>query len=137
MTEHDPTGKDPHEHGAKLDHGKPPVLRGLIQQFPRACMAVSEVSAFGAKKYTWDGWRSVPDGIVRYGNAKERHACKEVIEGLFDADSRLLHAAHEAWNAMARLELILLSLADKPLQIDSDEKRCRPMQKPLEDDETP
>src|SRR5512135_1417397 len=34
--EADPTGRQPHEPGAKLDAGKAPVLRGAIAYFPRA-----------------------------------------------------------------------------------------------------
>ncbi len=70
-------------------------------------MAVAEVSEFGARKYTWNGWESVPDGAARYGDAEVRHICKAVVEGERDSDSGLLHAAHEAWNSLARLELIL------------------------------
>ncbi len=107
MTEKDPNGTDPHEKGAKLDAGKSRVRKGLLEQFPRACMAVADVSTFGAEKYTWDGWQEVQNGIERYGDASERHVCKAAIEGDTDPDSGLLHAAHEAWNALARLELIL------------------------------
>lgn len=107
MTELDPNGKAPGELGAKLDAGKAPVRRGLIEYFPRACMAVAQVSAFGASKYAWNGWETVPDGIARYGDAQQRHVVKAMIEGPADSDSGLLHAAHEAWNALARLELIL------------------------------
>jgi hypothetical protein len=103
----DPTGKKPSEPGAKLDAGKAPVRRGLLEQFPRACLAVAEVTAFGAAKYSWGGWQTVPGGVDRYGDAEARHICKKAIEGDRDADSGLLHAAHEAWNALARLELIL------------------------------
>lgn len=107
MTEADPHGIDPHESGAKLDSGKPKVRKGLLEQFPRACMAIAEVSEFGAAKYTWRGWEKVKNGITRYGDAQARHICKAAIEGGIDPDSGLLHAAHEAWNALARLELIL------------------------------
>lgn len=107
MNEKDPHGKAPGELGAKLDAGKAPIRRGLLEYFPRACMAVAEVSAFGASKYAWNGWETVPDGINRYGDAMLRHVTKARIEGLNDADSGLLHAAHEAWNAMARLELLM------------------------------
>jgi len=105
-TEADPNGILPNTPGAKLDAGKPPVLRGVIQYFPRALMAVSEVSAHGASKYTWKGWESVPDGVSRYGDALVRHLVKESYEEL-DPDSGLLHAAQVAWNALARLELTL------------------------------
>lgn len=94
-----------HEAGVKLDHDKIPVRRGLLEQFPKACLAVAEVSAFGAKKYTWGGWQHVEDGINRYGDAEMRHALQNGV----DDESGLLHAAHEAWNALARLELILRS----------------------------
>lgn len=107
VAEADPTGRNPHEPGAKLDAGKSPVRRGLLEYFPRACMAVAEVSASGARKYTWGGWQSVPDGIDRYGDAGARHICRAAIEGHTDPDYGHLHAAHEAWNAMARLELLL------------------------------
>ena len=105
--EADPHGKNPHELGAKLDAGKPAVWRGLFDYFPRACIAVADVSTVGAKKYAWKGWEQVPDGINRYGDALARHLCKEGIEGETDSDTGLLHKAQAAWNALARLELYL------------------------------
>lgn len=103
MSERDPAGVPPNSPGAKLDAGKAPVLRGALQYFPRALTAVAEVSAFGAGKYTWGGWESVPDGIARYGDAMARH----VLADGADEQSGLSHAAHAAWNALARLELML------------------------------
>lgn len=107
MAEADPHGKNPHELGAKLDAGKAPVLRGALGYFPRALIAVAEVSAVGARKYAWNGWESVPDGAARYGDALARHILAETIDGPCDKDTELLHAAHTAWNALARLELLL------------------------------
>ena len=110
MSERDPTGRASKEPGAKLDAGKSPVRRGLLEYFPRACMAVALVSAAGASKYSWGGWQTVPGGVDRYGDAGARHICKAAIEGPRDSDfpdQEVLHAAEEAWNAMARLELIL------------------------------
>jgi hypothetical protein len=107
IMEQSPDGKDPHSQGVKLDQGKSPVRRGLLEYFPRACMAVADVSAEGAKKYAWGGWRDVIGAIDRYGDAEVRHICKAAIEGPIDADFGKLHAAHEAWNALARLEKIL------------------------------
>lgn len=107
MTETTPDGKSAHEPGAKLDAGKAPVRRGLLEYFPRACLAIAQVSASGAKKYAWNGWESVENGIDRYGDAEVRHICKSVIEGEVDKDFGHLHMAHEAWNSLARLELIL------------------------------
>jgi hypothetical protein len=110
IQEKDPNGKSPNSPGAKLDAGKPPVIRGMLAYFPRACLAVAEVSEVGAKKYTWNGWEDVPDGIIRYTDALGRHLVKEQIEGLYDRDDNLLHIAHTAWNALAVLELRLREL---------------------------
>lgn len=104
--ETDPFGKNPHELGAKLDSGKVPVFRGLFDYFPRACFAVADVSDKGAKKYAWKGWENVEDGFNRYSDAMARHILKENYES-HDADTGCLHAAQVAWNAMARLELLL------------------------------
>lgn len=105
--EFDPTGRSAHSPGSKLDAGKAPVLRGALEYFPRAILAVAEISAFGAEKYTWRGWESVPNGVDRYGDALGRHLLKERIEGLNDSESGMRHAAHAAWCALARLELML------------------------------
>jgi hypothetical protein len=113
VSELDPTGRDPRTPGAKLDAGKSPVLRGAIHYFPRALAAVADVSDAGARKYTWNGWESVPDGVARYGDALGRHILKEAIEGPNDLDTGLLHAAHAAWNCLARLELILRELQEQ------------------------
>jgi hypothetical protein len=110
--EEDPTGADPHSKGAKLDAGKSPVFQGLFDYFPRACLHVADVSDVGAKKYTWKGWESVPNGYTRYSDALSRHLLKKGIEGDFDSDTMLLHDAHIAWNAMAILELKLRDLEE-------------------------
>lgn len=104
--ESDPTGKDPHQPGAKLDAGK--VEMGLILNgMPRALLQVARVATYGANKYTRDGWMSVPDGPRRYTDAMYRHLNAEARGEVHDADTQLEHAAHAAWNALARLELLL------------------------------
>jgi hypothetical protein len=107
--EQDPTGRDPHTPGAKLDSGKPPIVQGVIQYFPRALNAVAVVSKKGADKYCWKGWENVPDGITRYRDAMGRHILEESIEGPHDikGGTQVLHAAQAAWNALAVLELML------------------------------
>ena len=106
MTERDPFDIQPNQPGAKLDAGKNRV--GLVFfGFPRAIGAVGLVGTFGAEKYTDNGWASVPDGVRRYGDAMLRHLLAEGAGELVDRDSGLLHAAHAAWNALARLELML------------------------------
>lgn len=112
VAEADPNGLSAHDPGSKLDSGKPCVFRGLIEYFPRASMAVAEVSTFGAQKYVWKGWETVPDGLNRYSDAMMRHILKEGMGEVNDPDSKLLHAAHTAWGALARLELMLRN--DRP-----------------------
>ena len=104
--ESDPHGRNPHEPGAKLDAGKPrPAL--VLGAFARALLEVSKVGTYGAEKYTENGWLSVPNGQSRYDDAKMRHWLYEKCGIPVDPDTQLDHAAHEAWNALARLELLL------------------------------
>lgn len=91
----------------KYDAGKAPIYRGGLAYFPRAIAAVASVSAFGASKYAWKGWESVDDGYNRYSDALVRHLGYEAEGEDLDPDSGLPHAAHAAWNALARLELYL------------------------------
>jgi hypothetical protein len=103
--ESDPNGLDAHEPGSKLDAGKPrPSL--ILGDMAPALLAVISVADYGAGKYTEGGWLEVPDGEKRYTDAMLRHYLAEQFED-FDKDSELLHAAHLAWNALARLKFIL------------------------------
>jgi len=106
VKEVDPYLKDQHEPGAKLDAGKN-RLGLVLLGFPRALQAVSEVGTYGAKKYTEGGWEKVPNGQQRYTDALLRHLLKEATGEELDPETEFLHAAHTAWNALARLELIL------------------------------
>jgi len=108
MFEKDPDGLSTTQPGAKLDAGKIDVTRGCLHYFPRALVAVAELSQVGAKKYSWKGWETVADGINRYGAALGRHELR--IEGDYqrrDPDTSVLESVAVAWNALARLELIL------------------------------
>lgn len=91
----------------KYDGGKTPIYQGAIDYFPRAISAVAGISAFGASKYAWKGWEGVEDGYNRYSNAMHRHELYKATQGPYDEDSGLLHDAHFAWGALARLELYL------------------------------
>lgn len=109
MNEKDPNGIDQHKAGAKLDDGK--IYAGLVLgDFANALKAVAEVGTFGANKYSKSGWLSVPDGIARYEDAKTRHWLARMSGERLDSDSGLMHKAHEAWNALAVLELELRNL---------------------------
>lgn len=104
--ERDPHGLDQHQLGAKLDAGKPrPSL--VLGDFSRALRAVTDIGTFGAAKYTDRGWLSVVNGLERYDDALMRHWLREHSGEDTDPDSGFLHAAHAAWNALAKLELIL------------------------------
>lgn len=106
MSETDPTGRSAHESGAKLDAGK--VRMGLVLGgFARALREVSKVGTYGADKYTDDGWVDVPNGVARYTDAMYRHLAEEQMGEANDKDTSLKHAAHAAWNALARLDLIM------------------------------
>ena len=102
--EEDPSGIGAHEAGAKLDSGK--SKSGLVLgDFANALQAVCEVGTFGANKYSESGWLSVPNAERRYEDAKVRHMLERMSGIELDDDSRLKHLAHEAWNALAILEL--------------------------------
>lgn len=102
----DPTGRRPSDKGAKVDAGKP-RMDLVLGAFSEALIEVSKVGTFGAKKYTENGWIEVPNGVQRYTDAMLRHYFYERNGEEVDSDSELLHASHLAWNALARLSLIL------------------------------
>jgi hypothetical protein len=94
------------EFGVKYDQGKLPIAT-ILSQFPSALEAVTAVGEFGARKYVMGGWKLVPNGLTRYTDAMIRHWIEECKGETVDSDSELLHAAHLAWNALARLEFII------------------------------
>lgn len=103
--ESDPSGKDPHSPGAKLDAGK--LRAGLVlDDFAHALKAVSEIGTFGANKYTPSGWLDVPDAIERYNDAMVRHRLARLTGEEVDPDSGMKHIYHEAWNMLAVVELM-------------------------------
>ena len=106
FTHSTPDGKDQHEPGAKLDAGK--VRAGLvIGGFSRALLEVSKVGTYGANLYTPYGWTKVENGEERYTDAMLRHFLREAKGEMKDPESNLSHAAHLAWNALARLDLMI------------------------------
>ena len=95
--------------GAKADAGKPdPTL--ILNSMPRALMALATVGTFGANKYSRDGWLEVPNGEQRYAAAQDRHRFLRCQGEPVDTESGLDHEFHEAWNALAKLELKLRRL---------------------------
>lgn len=113
MTEQDPHGTPAHLPGAKLDAGK--ARAGLVLgDFANALVLVTQVGTFGAQKYSSSGWLSVPDGANRYTDAMLRHWLAEHTGSEHDEQTGLPHAAHLAWNALARLELRARAAAAHP-----------------------
>lgn len=104
--EHDPFGLSAHVPGAKLDAGKiRPAL--VLGGFARALKEVARVGTYGAQKYTENGWVLVANGVDRYDDAMLRHWLDEHSGVELDRDTELRHAAHAAWNALARLDLLV------------------------------
>jgi hypothetical protein len=100
----DPTGRDPHQPGAKLDAGK--VLAWLcLSGFSNALYAVADVTTQGALKYTPNGWMDVPNGQDRYMEAFARHMLAYGRGEVFDTDTGCHHKAQMVWNLLASLEL--------------------------------
>lgn len=107
-------GKKMQEKGIKHDNGKPrPDL--IFSAMARALLEVSKVAAMGAAKYDDDNWLIVEDASKRYRDAKGRHLLLGAIEP-HDNESNITHLAHEAWNALAVLELHLRKL-EEPRQV--------------------
>lgn len=111
--------------GVKHDKGKFQPVEGLLSCFPRALEDISRVSEFGANKYSWGGWRTVPDGLNRYKEAQLRHMLEVAKGKKLDQESKMLHLAHSAWNALAVLELYIAEEEDKTKEIDLGEKSSK------------
>ena len=120
--EKDPDGLNQHAPGAKLDNGKLRVHL-VLGAFAHALSAVSEVGTFGANKYSDNGWLQVENGVDRYSDAMLRHYLKECSGEMNDPDSGIHHAAHLAWNALARLELMCRE-SEMDIQEPSMEQSC-------------
>jgi hypothetical protein len=94
------------EKGNKYDSDK--VMLGLlISEFSDALYEVGLVHTHGYKKYGANNWGKVKKGKMRYTDALYRHLNSEHKGEATDPDSGCLHAAHTAWNALVRLQLML------------------------------
>jgi uncharacterized protein involved in copper resistance len=101
---HVPTATPPLGAAVKHDTGKPRVAL-VLNDFALALLEVSKVGTFGAAKYAEHNWLGLD--ISRIEDAKARHSLLDASGEKVDPETGYLHAAHEAWNALARLELIL------------------------------
>ena len=96
---------DKNAEGTKYDKGKARVGEMIID-FLRPILLVCKVWEFGANKYSKSNWKKVDNGGDRYTNAMTRHLLLEDTE-VFDPETKLHHAIHVAWNALARLYFII------------------------------
>lgn len=91
--------------GIKYDSGKL-RLAEMMQDFRLPLAAVCHVWEFGADKYEKSNWKKVDNAVDRYTNALLRHLMEEDARP-YDEESEILHAAHVAWNALARLYFLM------------------------------
>lgn len=98
--------------GLKFDAEKP-RMDLLIDGMPRALQAVGDVLTFGAKKYAAHSWRDVEDNHTRYHAAQIRHQLAGARGEIHDPETGLRHLAHEACNALFRLELALIDAEEE------------------------
>ena len=100
----DPRVVDQHAPGAKLDGGKlRPAL--VLGGFASAVEAMVKVGSDGARKYTDNGWKTVPNGKTRYEDALLRHLLAHLRGEITDPESGSPHISHCMWNAAAIYEL--------------------------------
>lgn len=95
----------------KYDTGKTPVGQ-MVKDFSASLEEVARVWEYGTRKYAKSNWKHLENAENRYTDAMLRHLLQEEKE-LLDKETELLHAAHVAWNALARLYFIVNQLEDK------------------------
>lgn len=90
--------------GMKYDSGKA-IAGVLFDEFPNALSGVSDISTFGANKYTRSSWQTVDNAYQRYSDAFVRHMLAKGKGEVNDPESGMPHSWHIAWNALALIEL--------------------------------
>lgn len=106
--------------GIKYDSGKAKIGEMLVS-FKRSLLEVCKVYEFGFNKYGKDNFKNVENGYTRYTNAMIRHLLKEDSE-VYDEETELLHASHCAWNALARLEMLLKQREQDAAEVIEEQK---------------
>lgn len=91
--------------GIKYDTDKP-LLADMLLDFKEPLMELCKVWEFGKNKYGKSNWKQLDNGRERYTNALVRHLMVEV-DKLTDDETEIYHAAHIAFNALARLYFIM------------------------------
>lgn len=106
------TSAEPLSPATKAKYTRDQVYLGMIARFPRAVKEIAKVSVYGSEKHHREmadmSFLTVPDAYRTYTEALSRHLVAEAVEGPKNPqDGGLLHAAQAAWNALARLEVLL------------------------------
>jgi hypothetical protein len=78
--------------------------------FPNALMVLGEVMTWAAnnKGYLPNDWKDIPNPKMSLLGAASRHRNKRLMGQEFDDESGLPHLAHEAFNVLAQLELLMM-----------------------------
>lgn len=78
--------------------------------FPNALMVLGEVMTWAAKNkgYLANDWKDIPNPSMSLLGAASRHRNKRLRGEEFDDESGLPHLAHEAFNVLAQLELLMM-----------------------------
>lgn len=78
--------------------------------FPNALMVLGEVMTWAAKNkgYLPNDWKDIPTPSMSLLGAASRHRNKRLKGEEFDDESGLPHLAHEAFNVLAQLELLMI-----------------------------
>lgn len=90
----------------------------VLEGMPNAIMALGQIMtwALEGKGYKEGDFLHVPDAAQKYRGGMLRHDLKEMMGHETDEESGYLHAAHTAWNALARLEIKLREQKQNDLQ---------------------
>lgn len=85
--------------------------------FPNAILEVAKVMTWAGqnKGYKPHDWTNLPNAEVEFSAAASRHKMKSLIQKVggivaqerVDEESGIVHLAHEAFNVLAQLELVL------------------------------
>lgn len=78
--------------------------------FPNALMVLGEVMTWAAKNkgYRPNDWKDIPNPSMSLLGAASRHRNKRLKGEELDDESGLPHLAHEAFNVLAQLELLMI-----------------------------
>jgi hypothetical protein len=77
-----------------------------IATYKTGFRGICNIAEVGELKYTFGGWKSVPDAERRYRGAHSRHYLDRTVDGEYlSEDLKLPHSFHEMWNLLALIQL--------------------------------